>query len=110
VSTETRTPADHTGNTPSAKMASRFAYAAGYTGILGNLFLIALYALLVLQGGSPAGGTLLGSAFRVAGSASDLLGSLSTAFMIPVALFLGGRLPRRRYASRRRAASRPWRS
>jgi hypothetical protein len=39
---------------------------------------------------------LLGSAFRVAGSASDLLGSLSTAFMIPVALFLGGRLPRRR--------------
>ena len=39
---------------------------------------------------------MLGSAFHVAGSASDLLGSLATAFMIPVALFLGSRLPRQR--------------
>ena len=81
-----------------ARLVSRFAYAAGATGILANLFLIALYVLLGLQGGSPEGETLLGSAFHVAGSASDLLGSLATAFMIPVALFLGGRLPQRRTA------------
>jgi hypothetical protein len=80
------------------RLASRFAYAAGATGILANLFLIALYVLLGLQGGSPEGGTSLGAAFHVAGSASDLLGSLATAFMIPAALFLGGRLPQRRTA------------
>lgn len=85
-------------------MVSRFAYAAGVTGIFANLFLIALYVLLGLQGGSPEDGTLLGSAFHVAGSASDLLGSLATAFMIPVALFLGGRLPRRRTARLAQAA------
>jgi hypothetical protein len=80
----------------SARRTAYFAYAAGVTGILANLFLIVMYVLLGLQAGSPEGGTLLGSAFHVAGSATDLLGSLATAFMIPVALFLGGRLPRRR--------------
>jgi len=87
-----------------ARLVSRFAYAAGATGILANLFLITLYVLLGLQGGSPEGGTLLVSAFHVAGSASDLLGSLATAFMIPAALFLGGRLPQRRTARLTQAA------
>lgn len=79
---------------PGVTTTSRSALAAGCTGILANLCLTTLYALLGVQGGSPDDGTLLGSAFHVAGSASDLLGSLATAFMIPVALFLGGRLPR----------------
>jgi hypothetical protein len=80
----------------SNKRAALFASAAGATGILANLFLIALYVLLGLQSVRPEGQTTLGSASDLAGSASDLLGSLATAFMIPVALFLGGRLPRRR--------------
>jgi hypothetical protein len=83
---------------PGANAVSRFAYAAGITGILANLSLIAMYILLGVQAGDPEGYTLLGSAFHVTGSASDLLGSLSTALMIPVALFLGRRLPRRRAA------------
>jgi hypothetical protein len=81
---------------PDVTMVSRFAYAAGTAGILANFCLIAMYVLLDLQNGNPEDGTSLGSVFHVAGSASDLLGSLSTAFMIPAALFLGGRLPRRR--------------
>jgi len=89
---------------PGTKVVSRFAYAAGATGILANLFLIALYLLLGQQGGSPEGGTSLGAAFHVVGSASDLLGSLATAFMIPVALFVGGGLPRRRTARLTQAA------
>jgi hypothetical protein len=89
---------------PGLRLASRFAYAAGATGIFANLFLIALYVLLGLQGGSPEGGTSLDAAFHMAGSASDLLGSLATAFMIPVALFVGGRLPRRRTARLTQAA------
>jgi hypothetical protein len=80
------------------RVAFRCAYAAGLTGILANLCLIVMYVLLGLQGGDPEDGTSLGSAFHLAGSASDLLGSLSTAFMIPAALFLGKRLPRRRTA------------
>ena len=96
MSTNTQTPAGHPARMSSAGRAALFAYAAGVTGILANLFLIVMYVLLGLQAGSPEGGTLLGSAFHVAGSAADLLGSLATAFMIPVALFLGGRLPRRR--------------
>ena len=96
MSTNTQTPAGHPARMSSARRTAYFAYAAGVTGILANLFLIVMYVLLGLQAGSPEGGTLLGSAFHVAGSASDLLGSLATAFMIPVALFLGGRLPRRR--------------
>ena len=96
MSTNTQTPAGHPARMSSARRTAYFAYAAGVTGILANLFLIVMYVLLGLQAGSPEGGTLLGSAFHVAGSAADLLGSLATAFMIPVALFLGGRLPRRR--------------
>src|SRR5215208_2364449 len=95
MSAKMRIPASRVGPIPHDRMAARFAYAAGATGILANLCLVALYVLLGLQGGSPEGGTLLGSAFHVAGSASDLVGSLATAFMIPAALFLGGRLPRR---------------
>jgi hypothetical protein len=89
---------------PGVRITSRFAYVAGASGILANLCLIALYVLLGLQGGSPEEGTLMGSAFHVAGSASDLLGSLATAFMIPVALYLGGRLPQRRAARLTQAA------
>jgi MFS family permease len=81
---------------PNLKGTSRFAYAAGATGILANLFFIILYVLLGLQANQPGGGTSLGPAGELAGSASDLLGSLSAAFMIPVALALGRRLPRRR--------------
>jgi len=77
---------------------SRFAYAAGIAGILANLSLIAMYVLLGLQAGNPEDGTSPGSAFHFTGSANDLLGSLSTALMIPVALFLGKSLPRRRAA------------
>ena len=96
MSTNTRIPAGHPARMSSAGRAALFAYAAGVTGILANLFLIVMYVLLGLQAGRPEAQTLLGSAFHVAGSASDLLGSLATAFMIPVALFLGGCLPRRR--------------
>ncbi len=70
----------------SVKMVSRFAYAAGVTGILANLFLIAFFAL---QAARPEDGPSLGTA-------NDLVGSLATAFMIPVALVLAARLPRRR--------------
>ncbi len=96
MSTNTQTPAGHPARMSSARRTAYFAYAAGVTGILANLFLIVMYVLLGLQAGRLEAQTLLGSAFHVAGAASDLLGSLATAFMIPVALFLGGRLPRRR--------------
>ena len=88
----------------SLKSTALFAYAAGATGILANLFLIALYVLLGLQSVRPEGQTTLGSASDLAGSASDLLGSLATAFMIPVALFLGRHLPQRRAARFSQAA------
>jgi hypothetical protein len=83
---------------PNVMMVSCFAYAAGITGILANLSLIAMYVLLGLQSGNPEDGTLSSSAFHMTGSANDLLGSLSTALMIPVAFFLGKRLPRLRGA------------
>ncbi len=86
----------NTAGEPGVRMTARFAYAAGATGILANLFLIALYVLLGLQAGRPEAQTSLGPAGDLSGSASDLVGSLSTAFMIPVALTLAGRLPRRR--------------
>ena len=73
---------------PGVRMAALFAYAAGATGILANLFLIAFYAL---QASQPENGTWLGSA-------NDLIGSVSTAFMIPVALELSTWLPDRRRA------------
>ena len=104
MSTNTQTPAGHPARMSSARRTAYFAYAAGVTGILANLFLIVMYVLLGLQAGRPEAQTLLGSAFHVAGSASDLLGSLATAFMIPVALFLGGRLPQRRAARLTQAA------
>ncbi len=74
------------GELPSVKRAARFAYAAGATGILANLFLIAFFAVLA---SNPDDGSSLGSA-------NDIVRSVATAFMIPVALFLGGRLPQRR--------------
>jgi hypothetical protein len=77
-----------TAGTPSVGKAALFAYAAGVTGILANLFLIGFY---VLQVGRPENGAWLGSA-------NDLVGSLGTAFMIPVALALSARLPDRRLA------------
>ena len=86
-----------TAGKSTVKRAALFAYAAGATGILANLFLIALYVVLGLQAGGPEAQTpSLGSAGELSGSASDLVGSLSVACMIPVALVLGGRLPRRR--------------
>ena len=88
MSTNTRIPAGHPARMSSAGRAALFAYAAGATGILANLFLIGFYALQV---GRPENGTWLGSA-------NDLVGSLGTAFMIPVALALSARLPDRRLA------------
>jgi hypothetical protein len=94
----------NTAGKSSGALAARLPYAAGVTGILANLSLIVMYVLLGLQDGRPEAQTLVGSAFHVAGSASDLLGSLATAFMIPVALVLGSRLPRRRAARFTQAA------
>src|SRR4028119_826747 len=94
-----------TAGKPSVGAAARFAYAAGFTGILANLFLIIMYVGLDLQAGGPEAQTpSLGPAGELSGSASDLVGSLSVAGMIPVALALGGRLPRRRGARLRQAA------
>jgi hypothetical protein len=77
-----------------ARRTAYLAYAAGATGILANLLLIAFFAL---QAGHPDDGFSLGSA-------NDIVGSLATAFMIPVALSLGGRLPQRRAARFTQAA------
>jgi hypothetical protein len=96
MSTNTRMPAGRAVRMVSARRTAYFAYAAGATGVLANLFLIALYVQLGLQTGSPEAQTPLGFIGDLAGAASDLLGSLGTAFMIPVALFLLGRLPGRR--------------
>ncbi len=104
MSTKTRIPAGRAESRLSVRRAARFAYAAGATGILANLLLIALYVLLGLQAGRPEAQTLLGSVGDLAGSASDLVGSLATALMIPVALALGGRLPQRRSARLTQAA------
>ncbi len=78
----------NTADKSSVEWAALFAYAAGATGILANLFLIGFYALQV---GRPENGTWLGSA-------NDLVGSLGTAFTIPVALALAALLPDRRRA------------
>ncbi len=74
-----------TAGKSNVKRAAHFAYAAGATGILANLFLIAFFAL---QASHPDDGFSLGSA-------NDMVGSLATAFMIPGTLFLGRHLPRR---------------
>ena len=97
MSANTRIPAGRVVRTLSAKRTTYFAYAAGATGILANLLLIALYVRLGLQAGRPEAQSLLGPA-------SDLAGSLATAFMISVALALAGRLPRRRAARLTQAA------
>ena len=68
------------------RTAAIFAYAAGVLGILSNLFLVLFFTL---QASNPEDGTWLGSA-------NDLVGSLGTAFMIPVALVLSAWLPDRR--------------
>ena len=85
----------NTADKSSVEWAALFAYAAGVTGIIANLFLIILYIQLGLQAGRPEDGTLLGPVGELAGSANDLLGSLAAAFMIPVALALARHLPRR---------------
>lgn len=88
MSTKTQTPTTHAARRLSARRTALFAYAAGTTAVLANLLLVAFYAI---QASHPEDGTSLGSA-------SDLVGSLSTAFMIPVALVLAGRLSGRRFA------------
>jgi hypothetical protein len=93
-----------TAGKPIVGMAARFAYAAGAAGILANLFLVAMYVLLGLQAGGPEAQSSPGPVVGLSGSASDLVGSLSAAFMIPVALVLGGRLPQRRAARLTQAA------
>ena len=75
-----------TAGRSNVKRTALFAYAVGTTGILANLFLIAFFAL---QASHPEDGTSLGSA-------NDLVGSLASAFMIPVALALSAWLPDRR--------------
>lgn len=95
MSTETRIQAGRLVRMLSARRTAYFAYAAGTTGILANLLLLAFFAL---QAGRPGDGPSLGTA-------NDLVGSLATAFMIPVALYLGGRLPRRRGARLTQAAA-----
>lgn len=67
------------------KWVALFAYAAGITSTLANLFLIAFF---VLQANNPVEGASFGTA-------NDLVGSLGTAFMIPVALALSAWLPDR---------------
>ena len=86
MSTETRIPVGRAVRMPSARRTAYFAYAAGATGILTNMLLIAFFAL---QAGRPGDGPSLGTA-------NDLVGSLGTAFMIPVALSLMAWLPDRR--------------
>ncbi len=71
---------------PGVWMASLFAYAAGITGTLANLFLIVFFAF---QFSSLGGGASFGSA-------NDLVGSLATAVMVPVVLALSAWLPDRR--------------
>jgi hypothetical protein len=83
-----RIPAGHAASIWSVGRTARFAYAAGATGILANLFLIGFYAL---QASHPEDGTSLGTA-------NDLVGSLGLAFMIPVALALSAWLSERRSA------------
>ena len=90
-----------TAGKSSVKRAALFAYAAGATGILAYLF---RFLELGLQAGRPEAQTSPGSAIHLAGSASDLVGSLATAFMIAIALFLGGHLPQRRAARFTQAA------
>ncbi len=88
LSTNTQTPLAHAALRLSARRTALFAYAAGATAAITNLLLIAFYAL---QASHPEDGVSLGFA-------SDLVGSLSTAFMVPVALVLVGCMSGRRSA------------
>jgi MFS family permease len=83
---EVTTMAGSNSGKPGVRMAAGFAYASGATGILANCFLIAFFAL---QASNPESGTSLGSA-------NDLVGSLGSALMVPVALALSAWLPDRR--------------
>jgi hypothetical protein len=94
MSTNTQIPAGHPARMSSVRSTIFCAYAAGATGILANLLLIAFFALQASH--SDDGFSL--------GTANDVVGSLATAFMIPVALALGGRLPQRRAARLTQAA------
>ena len=94
MSTNTRIPANRAVCMLSARRTAYLAYAAGATGILANLLLIAFFALQA---------THLDVGFSL-GSANDMVGSIAAAFMIPVALALGGRLPQRRAARFTQAA------
>ena len=64
------------------------SYAAGVTGIVANLFLIAFFAL-------PDNLPVRAASF---GPANDLVGSLGAAFMIPVAVALSAWLPERLFS------------
>lgn len=84
MSTKTRISDAHAVRMTGGGSTVLFAYAAGAVGIVANALLIAFFAF---QFGRPEGGISFGTA-------NDLVGSLATALMIPVAL--AGRLPRRR--------------
>ena len=86
MSTNTPKVADRAERMTSVERTARFAYAAGVTGILANLLLVGFFAL---QASHPEDSTSLGTA-------NDLIGSLASAFMIPVALALSAWLPDRR--------------
>ena len=70
---------------PGIRWTALSSYAAGVTGIVGNLFLIAFFTL-------PDNLPVRAASF---GPANDLVGSLGAAFMIPVAVTLSAWLPER---------------
>ena len=65
---------------PARRQTARWAAAAGITGMLANALLVAFYAFEVGRG--PLGPVSLGSA-------NDIVGSISTAMMVPVATAFG---------------------
>lgn len=70
---------------PGIRWTALSSYAAGVTGIVANLFLIAFFTL-------PDNLPVRAASF---GPANDLVGSLGAAFMIPVAVTLSAWLPER---------------
>jgi hypothetical protein len=70
---------------PGIRWTALSSYAAGVTGIVANLFLIAFFTL-------PDNLPLRAASF---GPANDLVGSLGNVFMIPVAVALSAWLPER---------------
>lgn len=77
---------ESTAGRPMVTVVSDFAYAAGATSILANVLLFAFFAV---RASRPEVGASLGSA-------NDLVGSLGTAFMVPVVLLMSAWLPDRR--------------